>query len=100
MNAPALRTVKVMRRARIRRWKSHLRRSAAKRWTSRVLFAGSLFAAGYFTPRPMRLPERFEPVSVINSNGRLHAATLWEDGKFHSVETGETLPQIIEWTKP
>jgi len=88
MNASASRTKKVMRRARLLKWAGY---------AGRVLFAGSIYIAGYFTPRPMRLPERFEPVSVINSNGRLHAATLWEDGKFHSVETGETLPQIIEW---
>lgn len=50
--------------------------------------------------RGLPLPNRFEPVSVINSNGRLHTATLWEDGKFHSVETGETIPQVTYWSRP
>lgn len=100
MNASASRTKKVMRRARIRRWRSRLLRSKRLRILVNIQFAAVIYAIGYFTPRAMRLPEKMDPVSVINSNGRLHTATLWEDGKFHSVETGETIPQVVKWTKP
>lgn len=99
MNAPALRTVKVMRRARIRRWMKHLRRSAAKRWTSRVLFAGSLFAAGYFTPRPMVLPEVGKPV-IVYTKTRVHVGWLDENGTFRSVDNGLPMNQVLSWKTP
>ena len=79
------------------------RRKNARR-TTLALFAG--LALGMTLgivladKRGLPLPNRFEPVYVINSNGRAHTATLWEDGKFHSVETGETLPQIVKWSRP
>lgn len=99
MNAPALRTVKVMRRARIRRWMKHLRRSAAMRWTSRVLFAGSMFIAGYFTPRPMELPEVGKPVIVYTST-RVNVAWMDESGTFRSVENGLPMKQVTKWRTP
>lgn len=79
------------------------RRKNARRAT--MIGAGCLalgFAFGWILAdrRGLPLPNRFEPVYVINSNGRAHTATLWEDGKFHSVETGETIPQVTYWTRP
>ena len=87
---------------------AEIARKTARRKNARramMIGAGCLaigFAFGWFLAerRGLPLPNRFEPVSVINSNGRLHTATLWEDGKFHSVETGETIPQVTRWSRP
>lgn len=99
MNPSAARTVKVMRRARVRRWMKHLRRSAAKRWTVRALFAGSMFAAGYFTPRPMVLPEVGKPV-IVYTKTRVHVGWLDENGTFRSVDNGLPMNQIVSWKTP
>jgi len=90
MNAPALRTVKVMRRARLLKWAGYL---------GRVLFAGSLFAAGYFTPRPMVLPEVGKPV-IVYTKTRVHVGWLDENGTFRSVDNGLPMNQVLSWKTP
>lgn len=79
------------------------RRKNARRATmigAGCLALGITLGVLYADKRGLPLPNRFEPVFVINSNGRAHTATLWEDGKFHSVETGETIPQVTKWERP
>lgn len=48
----------------------------------------------------LSLPDRYAPVHVTTSTGRAHTAYIGEDGKFHSVETGETIAQVVKWSKP
>lgn len=90
MNAPALRTVKVMRRARLLKWAGY---------AGRVIFVGSIYAAGYVTPRAMVLPPVGKPVIVYTAT-RVNVAWMDESGTFRSVENGMPIKQVTEWKTP
>ena len=79
------------------------RRKNARRAT--MIGAGCLalgMALGWILADRMGLPlpDRYAPVHVTTSTGRAHTAYMGEDGKFHSVETGETIPQVTNWKRP
>jgi len=90
MNPSAARTVKVMRRARVLKW---------ARYAGVFILAGSIYAAGYFTPRPMVLPEVGKPV-IVYTKTRVHVGWLDENGTFRSVDNGLPMNQIVSWKTP
>lgn len=78
-------------------------RKNARRAT--MIGAGCLalgFAFGWFLAdqRGLPLPERFVPVYVITSTGRAKVAYTDENNTFRSVETGEPVYQVTNWTRP
>ena len=74
------------------------------RRTTLALFGGIALGAaiGWTVARQMGLPlpERFLPVYVTTSTGRAKVAYVDENGTFRSVETGEPIYQVNQWTRP
>lgn len=87
---------------------AEIARKTARRKNARramMIGAGCLalgFAFGWLLARRggLPLPERFVPVYVITSTGRAKVAYTDENNTFRSVETGEPVYQVTNWTRP
>ena len=79
------------------------RRKNARRTTLALfggLALGMTLGVLYADKRGLPLPERFAPVHVTTSTGRAKTAYIDENGTFRSVETGEPIYQVTNWTRP
>ncbi len=79
------------------------RRKNARRATmigAGCLALGMTLGIAYGRQMGLPLPDRYAPVHVTTSTGRAHTAYMGEDGKFRSVETGETITQVTNWSTP